>query len=95
MHDPFRETDPRWQRPSTSIECELVENVRDYLQSPEAQGLVIRQRPPAPILPDGMRLQELGDGRYRLLYQDGSSGYRAIDGDRDELVNLAYQMVSE
>jgi hypothetical protein len=95
MHDPFRETDPKWQRPTNSIECELVENVRDYIQSPEAQGLIVRQRPPAPTLPRGMTLNELNPGRWCLVYPDGASGYRAMEGSREELIDVASRLTTK
>ncbi len=93
LSDPFRERDPRWQPNPNSVEAALLPNFRDFIR--EAQAAAMQQQRPRPNLPPGMYLQQLANGTFGLLYPSGSSGYRMIEGDYDELIELASQWTTE
>jgi hypothetical protein len=85
MHDPWRESDPKWERPSTSIECALIPNVRDYLHN--VRPAVTKAEPID--LPPGVSLNPLSDGTWVLLRPEGSRGYVRYVGSKEELLQFA------
>ncbi len=93
MHDPWRETDPRWQPHPMSIECQLQRDLREYIEE-ETHRQIVRQRQPKAALPHGMYLNELGDGRWCLIFPDGGSGYRSLIGTREDLLDIVSQLTT-
>jgi hypothetical protein len=96
--DPFVERSPLWQRYSgrpPDYDLGQVDSEASDLYAFLRENAPVRKPAPEPRLPRGMSLRDLGDGRFTLIYPDGASGYRAIDGGREELIQLAHSMTTE
>jgi hypothetical protein len=95
--DPFVPS-PLWEPyagPTAEAEFGQVDNGAKDLYHFLREAAPVREREPTSTLPRGMSLRDLGDGRYTLIYPDGASGFRAIDGEREDLIQLAHSMTTE
>jgi hypothetical protein len=95
--DPFINDSPLWQPYAGPPVAELGQvdhTASDLYAFLREHARTVRKPEPAPTLPRGMTLNELSPGLWCLVYPDGASGYRAIEGSREELIDLASHLAT-